>query len=284
MDLLYALDDRFQDGTIEAGVDRAGRQAARRRHDPGRQRQRVRALPHHASGGGVEPVSGRRARPGSARRRASAAAPERPGRAGDRRGVRRRTRIGEPVPPVALVDVTGAPPRRARRRRGRFASSTERRRAGRRRRGRAGRRRELLATRRRSTTPPQAAARAADRADPCRHRHQPRPGPHWRSSQDTTGSPRGRPRALATTIRPTTGSPVFPRGRPTPRPWPIHRGAGRGHGHHYGDAERLPPRGPGRYGRSTATSLDGLGVGDRAERAVGERSWARLRRPARCTS
>ena len=45
---LYALDDRFQAGTVEPGVDRPGRPAARRRHDLAHRRRRVRPLPHAA--------------------------------------------------------------------------------------------------------------------------------------------------------------------------------------------------------------------------------------------
>ena len=74
MDLLYALDDRAQADTLDPAVDRAGRPAARRRHDLGQQRHGVRSVPHAAAGAHrrdrsptSRPVSAHRV--GSARRR-----------------------------------------------------------------------------------------------------------------------------------------------------------------------------------------------------------------------
>ncbi len=49
MDLLYALDDRFQTGIAEPAVDRSDRPAVRRRHDLGAERHLVRPLPQPTS-------------------------------------------------------------------------------------------------------------------------------------------------------------------------------------------------------------------------------------------
>ena len=83
MDLLYALDDRFQAGVAETGVDRPGRPAARRRHDLGGRRRGVRPLPH-------------RPRPRSSQRRCSPRPPRRPG-VGDAGAVRRRRSSTRPT-------------------------------------------------------------------------------------------------------------------------------------------------------------------------------------------
>ena len=45
MDLLYALDDRFQTGIAEPAVDRSDRPSVRRRHDLGAERHLVRPVP-----------------------------------------------------------------------------------------------------------------------------------------------------------------------------------------------------------------------------------------------
>ena len=62
MDLLYALDDRFQAGVVEPARDRPGRPAARRRHDLGHRRRRLRPLPHAAARARRRPVRRRRRR------------------------------------------------------------------------------------------------------------------------------------------------------------------------------------------------------------------------------
>ena len=56
MDLLYALDDRFQSGTVEPDGDRPDRPAARRRHGVVDRRRRLRPLPHAAPGDRPRPL------------------------------------------------------------------------------------------------------------------------------------------------------------------------------------------------------------------------------------
>ena len=174
MDLLYALDDRFQSGTDRAGVDRPDRPPARRRHGLADRRRRLRPLPHAAPGDRPRPL--RRRRPGigtaGALRRAGRQRARHPD---GRRAVRRR-------PPRRPA----GPARRARpgrRRRADRDPGQGRRRARRRQRRRPRRRRRRRAARRPRAGPLHRLARAAS----CgrrrhgdgdhRHRLQPRPGP-----------------------------------------------------------------------------------------------------------
>ena len=185
MDLLYALDDRFQSGVVEPAAIAPDRPAARRRHDVGDRRHRLRPLPDAAARARPRPVrrrhgrarrSGRLRRPGgrtsrTSRWSTSSRCPTRAIGRADPAG--RAGPVQDPVPIVRAKDdvvVVGG----------------QRRRGGRRRRRRPPRRQRAGPLLRHRSTADAGGATAAGGhvivTDTNRDRAH-----HWRSSQDVVG-------------------------------------------------------------------------------------------------
>ncbi len=109
MDLLFALDDRFQTSTIEPAAIAPGRQDARCRHDLADQRCGVRAVPHRASGTGRRPVRRRRARRRAGHRPTATPVANIPVLPMVDEAALSQASVGEPLPPVQLATVQDAP-------------------------------------------------------------------------------------------------------------------------------------------------------------------------------
>ena len=258
-------------------LDRARRPAARRRHDLGRQRHRVRPLPD--SPPGADPRSVRWRAPGLGDPAARRAGGKRPRHPDGRRGGGVGSSVGDPVPPVELVACRRAGPGHPRPGR-RGAAVGQRRRHGRRRRGRADRRHRAHALLRDARPTPELIEATEPRrrliiTDTNRDRAH-----HWRSSQDVTGfTESGGPGP--TSLRPDTGDErsarcstlSTPRRRPSP-----NSGARAGDRDRLRRTVRLPagaPAGDGdrrRSGRRRGSSATGAG-------AVGERILPRRANP-----